>query len=463
MVAEYERAKLLDRCRRGKRHAAATGSVSALGHAPYGYRYLPKAPGLPARYEVVPDEARIVQQIFAWVGHERLSLNAVCRRLAERGIPSRRGWPRWSRYSVYALLKNPAYHGRAQFGKTRLGERRPQLRPGRGRPEHPRHRGSLYPTPVADRIDIAVPALVSAELFAVVQEQLAENRRRQRQRQAGARYLLQGLLVCKVCGYALCGKRNTTPARWGRLPKQYVYYGCQGSMAGQHGGRAVCATPLLSAEALEQAVWQDVRALLADPGRVAQEYQRRLRQRPTAEADRPAARAHQRRQLEQGLARLLDAYTEGIVDKKEFYQRARRLKERLAQLAAEEAAAARQEGEEADLQAAVRRLQDFAQAIDQGLSEVDWQTRREIIRTLVKRIEVGEAEVRLIYRVDPRPFVSSPSRGHLQDCSRRHALHALQGCWGGCNDATTPVRGPGQPAQHAGRTVPLSPDPIRAR
>ena len=45
MVAEYERAKILERGRRGKRHAALAGSVAVLGHAPYGYRYVPKGAG----------------------------------------------------------------------------------------------------------------------------------------------------------------------------------------------------------------------------------------------------------------------------------------------------------------------------------------------------------------------------------------------------------------------------------
>lgn len=42
MVAEYERAKILERSRRGKRHAARQGAVSVLSGAPYGYRYVGK-------------------------------------------------------------------------------------------------------------------------------------------------------------------------------------------------------------------------------------------------------------------------------------------------------------------------------------------------------------------------------------------------------------------------------------
>jgi site-specific DNA recombinase len=65
IVAEYERAKILERSRRGKRHAARRGSVDVLSGAPYGYRYISKwEGGGTARYEVVLEEAPVVRQIF---------------------------------------------------------------------------------------------------------------------------------------------------------------------------------------------------------------------------------------------------------------------------------------------------------------------------------------------------------------------------------------------------------------
>ena len=45
MLAEYERAKMIERHRRGKRHAAPVGAVHVLSGAPYGYRYVPKYEG----------------------------------------------------------------------------------------------------------------------------------------------------------------------------------------------------------------------------------------------------------------------------------------------------------------------------------------------------------------------------------------------------------------------------------
>src|SRR5262245_4360036 len=123
MIAEYERAKILERCRRGKQYAARNGSVNVLSGAPYGYRYISKHEGGgQARYQVVAEEARVVRKIFEWVGHERCSIGEVCRRLQREGIPTRTGKPAWDRATVWLILKNPAYKGTAAFGKTRPGE-----------------------------------------------------------------------------------------------------------------------------------------------------------------------------------------------------------------------------------------------------------------------------------------------------------------------------------------------------
>src|SRR3954451_5308254 len=119
IIAEYERAKIMERRRRGKQHAARRGSVNVLSGAPYGYRYISKHEGGgQARYQVIAEEARVVRRIFAWVGQERCSLGEVCRRLQRDGILTRTGKSAWDRSVIWAMLKNPAYQGTAAFGKT---------------------------------------------------------------------------------------------------------------------------------------------------------------------------------------------------------------------------------------------------------------------------------------------------------------------------------------------------------
>ena len=96
--------------------------MHVLSAAPYGYRYIDKhMGGGQARYEIVPDEARVVRQVFDWVGRDRLSIGEVCRRLTHAGEVTRTGKTMWDRSVVWGILKNPAYKGTAAYGKTRTG------------------------------------------------------------------------------------------------------------------------------------------------------------------------------------------------------------------------------------------------------------------------------------------------------------------------------------------------------
>jgi site-specific DNA recombinase len=210
MIAEYERAKILERSRRGKRHGAQVGKVSVLSGAPYGYRYVSKQEGAgEARFEIVWEEARVVRQVFVWVGRDRCSLGEVRRRLEAAGEHTRTGKTVWDRATICGMLKNPTYKGEAAFGKTAIEPLRPRLRAQRGRPLQPKHAYSHHDIPPEQWMRIPVPALVDAALFDAVQEQLQENRKRARVPQRGAKYLLQGLIVCASCGYAYYGKGAT--------------------------------------------------------------------------------------------------------------------------------------------------------------------------------------------------------------------------------------------------------------
>jgi site-specific DNA recombinase len=295
----------------------------------------------------------------------------------------------------------------------------------------------VYDTPER-ATSITVPALVSEELFAAVAEQLGENRRRQRQGRRGARYLLQGLLVCQSCGYASYGKPVSLRSAKGK-ERRYAYYRCTGTDAYRFGGQRVCHNQQVRTDLLEEAVWEDVCALLKDPGRIEAEYERRLHGKESEQGAKGG------RQLEvliqkvkRGIARLIAAYGEGLVDKEEFEPRVRAFRERLARLQAEARQEQVLEAHERALRLVIGRFQEFAEQVKAGLAEADGSTRREIIRALVKRVEIGAEEVRVVYRVNLSPFAEGPDGGVLADC-RRGALTA-----------------PGQrvPALCAGRVVP---------
>jgi site-specific DNA recombinase len=418
MVAEYERAKILERSRRGKRHAARTGQVSVLCGAPYGYRYINKQEGGgQARYEIILDEARVVRQIFDWVGRQRISIGEVCRRLQQAGERTRTGKTVWDRSVVWDMLKNPAYKGTAAFGKTQTVPMRPKLRLQRGDPSQPRRPVSTVTAPKEQRIYIPVPALVSEDLYEAVQVQLEENRQRARQRQRGARYLLQGLVVCAQCQYAYYGKPVSLKSAKGKQ-RDYAYYRCIGTDAYRFGGERICDNLQVRTDMLDELVWNEVCALLAEPQRLEQEYQRRLNA-PSQDNEDLLTTQAQLSKVRQGIARLIDSYTEGFVEKQEFEPRIQRLRQRLNGLEDQERQIRLELARQAELRLVITRLEDFAVKVKDGLAEADWLTKREVIRTLVKRVEIGKEEVNVVFRVMPDPFDSSPDWGSLQHCWRR--------------------------------------------
>src|SRR6516165_6445079 len=416
MIAEYERAKIMDRCRRGKQHAARRGSVNVLSGAPYGYRYVGKHEGGgEARYQVMAEEARVVRKIFGWVGRERCSIGEVCRRLRRDGIPTRTGKPAWDRATVWLILKNPAYRGKAAFGKTRAGEYKPRrLRPQRGRPERPRRPVTTVETSQEDQIFIDVPALVSEELFEAVQAQLEENRQRRRDRSGGGSYLLQGLVVCKRCGYGCYGKPTSRASAKGKVP--YAYYRCTGSDAYRFGGQRLCWNKQIRTDMLDAAVWEDVRSLLSEPERVRKEYERRLQGSETGPNQEVQHLGKMVSNVKKMISRLIDAYGDGLLDKSEFEPRISAARERLAKLEAEYRQRIGEAAQEAELRLVIGQLEEFARRVSQGLQEPDWDTRREVVRALVKQVEIDEQEVRIVYRVSPSPFEKGPQQGCLQHC-----------------------------------------------
>jgi site-specific DNA recombinase len=415
MISEYERAKILERSRRGKRYAAQSGDVAVLSGAPYGYRYLNKQDGGgQARYEVILEEADVVRKIFGWVGVERASIGEVCRRLKQAKILSPRGKPAWDRTTVWGLLKNPAYKGTAAFGKTRSGPLHPRLRPQRGQQMQPRRPVSITDCPVEGWMLIPVPALVDEELFEAVEKQLQENRKRARQSQRGARYLLQGLLVCAHCGYAFYGKPVSRKSAKGK-EREYAYYRCIGTDAFRFAGERICDNLQVRTDRLDQAVWDEVCDLLRDRQRLQQEYERRLNAPRKENGNRVTLRA-QIAKVEHAIARLIDGYAEGFIQKQEFEPRITRLRQRLVELEEQAQRIAEEETSLVELQRVIGRLEEFAEKVKDHLAEADWSMRRELIRTLVKRVEVGKEEVKVIFRTPPDSVSPEPDVKSLQLC-----------------------------------------------
>jgi site-specific DNA recombinase len=423
VIAEYERAKILERSRRGRRHAARSGSVSALTGAPFGYRYVSRAHGGGvARFEVVEDEAHIVRLVFAWIGLDRLSLREVCRRLHQMGCQTRRGSTYWHASTIRGMLDNPAYVGLAAFGRARFLAPRPRLRPIRGQLKPSPRATSRVAVPREEWIEIPVPSLVHPAMFEAARGQLDENRSRKRDREPSRRWLLQGLTVCQRCGYAYYGKMAPRSRKYDPT-NALRYYRCTGADGYRFNGKAVCHNGPVRSDQLEQVVWDQVRSLLEEPDRVADEYRRRIVQaRDGADMPDEIIRLnHQMTTMRRGISRLIDGYAEGVIDKTEFEPRITGMKLRLSQLQERHQAALEAAEIERDLSLVISRLEDFSTKVTRCLDGLDRAGMQDIIRTLVRRIEIGDARIEVIFRVPPPDGPATPSptdeTGSWQHCT----------------------------------------------
>ncbi|MGW4513973.1 recombinase family protein [Streptomyces sp. NPDC004393] len=331
VIAEYERAQIAERTRRGKLHRARLGQASVLGRAPYGYRYLSRAEHGAAAYVVDQAEAAVAR-IFHRYAAGGISMRALARELSAEKIPSPQGRPEWDAGTLGRMLRNPAYAGRACFGKTQTAPDPP--RPNRTSRQAGRvvsAQAGVIARPREEWIEIPVPALVSEEVFALVERRLAQNAKFS-PRNTKEPALLQGLLVCDLCGYAY------TRTSQGPGLKKYHYYRCPGTNGWElPGGRRVCSSRPLRADGLDDLVWEHVIALLANPALVRAELDRRLERMRDADP----VRAHQERlhrqiaTVDAAISRLISAYQEDLITRNELRAQRQNLHGQLEALAAQ--------------------------------------------------------------------------------------------------------------------------------
>jgi len=266
MIAEYERAQIAERCRRGKLHRARAGAVSVLSHAPYGYRYVKKSELADAFYEIDELEAPIVREIFRRYVEQGKSIVQIARWLSGQGVPTRTGKPRWSPSTVWAILRNPAYTGQAAFGRRRVTGA--PAKPTRRSRQGGRHSGrSAYEHVGPEHWQrIPVPALIAAEQHALAQELLARNSRLS-PRNTRRVSLLQGILVCRECGHSYY--RSSTRSKAGNV---HHYYRCSGSDSFRRPEGRVCGNRPVRVEELDELVWTQVLALLENPALIQADF-----------------------------------------------------------------------------------------------------------------------------------------------------------------------------------------------
>ena len=394
MIAEYERAQIAERTRRGKRHRAKTGSVNVLSGAPYGYRYIRKTETADAYYQVLESEAEMVRTVFRLYTQDGLSINAIARWLNDHAVPTRSGLSRWCRSTVWAMLRNPAYKGTACFGKTEQAQRQKITRPLRQRGGFAPRSSANRERPREDWIEIPVPPLVSEACFALAQEQLEHNKHHAPRRTIEPT-LLQGMLVCKQCGYAYYRTSTRTSKR------KLHYYRCLGSDDYRYSHGRVCDNRPIRQDHLDEVVWRQIMLLLEDPRLIQGEIDRRVQ--AIRESDpskrREATLRKEQVRVHSKIGRLLDAYQEGLLSLEELRKRMGALRKQEQAVHAElqtlEATALNQQ--------TYLRLADsietFLSRLRAAANTLSVTERQKILRLLVKEILVDRDTITIRHSV----------------------------------------------------------------
>src|SRR3712207_4626740 len=111
-IAEYERAVLGERFRRGKLQKARDGHYMT-GRAPYGYRYVPRRGDVPGQLLIDEREAELVRMLYGWLTDERMTIRQILKRLNAGPWLPRSGRHAWSPSTVQHILSDPIYTGTA--------------------------------------------------------------------------------------------------------------------------------------------------------------------------------------------------------------------------------------------------------------------------------------------------------------------------------------------------------------
>lgn len=403
VIAEYEKAKILERSKRGKRGKAKSGFVLTGARPPYGYKV--KSEPHKAWLEIDEEEAPIVRTIFDWYvnGDETgspMSAQAISTRLTQMGVPTRGDKQRhffkkhgngvWQRAMIIHVLTNETYTGVWYFGKTKMvddGKRR--------EPQSKRGFGKQVPRSRDEWIRVDVPQIIDPMTFAQAQK-MKEEKKRILSGHTEYEYLMKGRLRCIKCGYAMSGHT---------VRKRNKYYRCKGKMQVVK----LCDMPDVRLDWVDNIVWEWAKMIIENPENLREGLdgvQQELQHANQALFERLDIVKEQIEKYQEQLDRLLDLYLDGNFPKEVLADRKARLEELLLNLGKEQN----------DLLSHVREvtltddqlgyIEEFCAKIRQGLDKADFNVKRQIIQLLDIRgkiaFENGERVLYLKCLIEPR-------------------------------------------------------------
>jgi site-specific DNA recombinase len=361
VIAEWERATIIDRVTAGLERKAARGEWPG-GAPPPGYVI-----GEGSVLQPDEDLAHLPPLVFERYANHMEGARVIASWLTECGYRTRQGNP-FSHEMILRMLRNRAYIGEIQRGDA--------VHPGKHVP------------------------LVERDLFDRAQAVLKQRGDDISLRRSNTSdYLLTGLVRCSRCGKMMVGTRSH-----GRS-EIYRYYTCY---TRHRYGTDSCDAERIPADKLETAVKEQVIAMLEDEPLVRQAVERAFAanetDRPRREADL-AAIDRDIRKTRDALARYLDAFERETMPEKQCAPRVAELGAKLEALDAR-----RQELTEDDEQIAapsIEELHALAADVRDLVAHGDSRQIKALMQAYVREIRVKSRNE--IYPSFYAPTVSPPS------------------------------------------------------
>ena len=393
VIAEYEKAKIAERYRRGKLFRARAGEI-VTWKASYGYRRIARSPATgQAHHEVYEPEAAVVRRIFT----DRaagITVREICRRLNADGVASPTGKPTWGHSTLSRLLRNEAYVGRVYYNRT---ESVPDRRPTRRNRQVPRDRDEWIP--------IDCPRIISDELFAAAGRVATDNTKWSPRRAEPGQWLLKGLVKCGACGVGTnCHKMRGRNGTWHR------YYYCRNHDPLRAGGESRrCPERNIRADALDAFVFDHIRAAITHPDLLLAGEQAVTLHTPIPDDELLAAElARLDRKIDAAdteRRRLIDLYQGGFIELPEMQRRETEVSSRRKELQHKRTSLAHERTELARDNQLRSRVHDFAARIHAVIDTLDNTQKQQLLRLLVEDVRVTgwHVQIRLRIALDPPP------------------------------------------------------------
>ncbi|MCH8989871.1 MAG: recombinase family protein [Chloroflexi bacterium] len=357
LFAEYERAKIMERTRRGKLQRAREGALVG-GHPPFGYRWIKRSESGRARLEISDYQAAVIRRMYRMLVDDQLSTRSIARKLTQEGVATAKGAAQWQPTAVFRMLTNPVYKGSYRYRQSGQEE-----------------------------ILIPVPALVDDGTWQAAQSQLLANTRFSARNNRRHQYLLRGLVRCPRCSGTYTGftQRGRSGYRCNR-----VHWGS--SSTGQR-----CSPGAISGEPLENAVWTAVTEALQNPQILIDEYRSRLEG-----SDAGSGIAYELRQVELALRqervqedRFTQAYANEAMDLNRYKTEMDKLRARTKELNGTSRDLSQRVEKEQGTERALEHLESFCLRIGKGLDDMSFEERQDLLILVVDNISVENGTVRI--------------------------------------------------------------------